>query len=211
MALKAILLINYFSYSCGNNWHEINLYNRKLIPSKVDTTVNSTVTIYCGSSSPVYWAFSRSYTLESVFVPDYSRHTSGTSHITLNQLMPQDSGAYYCTGTHLSQDFIRSIYVSVYIAVPHGKVVPNWVEVTGGGAVTLTCSSYGSVEWFSANFRSQNKTILHNTLSLINLKKEHSGPYTCRGTYKVLDTRRLHIFHNAAIVIVDGVLCRINS
>ncbi len=212
MALRFFWLNNVFSFIFGNNWREINLYNRKMIPGRVDTTENSSVTIYCGSSSPVTWTvLSIYYNYGGASVPDYSRHASGTNHLTLNQLVRQDTGTYYCAGTHLWENFTLGVFIAVYIAVPRGKVVPNWVEVTEGGAVTLTCSSYGPVEWFSVNFRSQNKTILHNTLSLINLKKEHSGPYACRGTHKVRGTKHLHIFHNAAIVIVDGVLHRVNS
>ncbi len=214
MTLGFTLKMYFVAFSYGQNWQTMNLYNKKMIPSSViDTTENSSVTIYCGSSSRVTWSYSPVLYYNESYTPDFRRHTMGTKQITLNNLLWRDSGNYYCEGAHEGQDFMVYLLVNVYKEVPKNTVVPNWVEVSEGGSVTLICGSDGPVEWHSVNFRSQKKIIRHNTLTLYDLKKKHSGQYVCRGTRRV--KRRGHyftrVFHSVALVIVEGVIHRVNS
>ncbi len=218
MSLVFVLQMYLIASSNGKNWGIIDIYNRMVIPNKVYRTENSSVTIYCGSSSPVSWMYLPVIPSNGVQVPDFRRHTTGMKQITLNKLLWTDSGIYYCKGTHEGQAFIVHTVVLVHNGIPKKKVVPNWVEVSEGSSVALTCGSYSPVEWFSLNFRSQNKIIRYNTLTLYNLKKKHSGRYICRGKSNKVRLRGVRIrrhyysvFHSEALVIVEGVVRRVNT
>ncbi len=208
MALVFVLQIYFIASSTCEDWQTINIYNKMVVPNRIYTIENSSVTIYCGSSSPVYWA----HHFNGPYWPNIEdRHTLGTNQITLNKLLQRDSGFYYCNGVHEGQAFNVSALMIVYDRVPKSKVVPNWVEVLEGSSVTLYCGN--SVEWFSVNFGSQNKTIRNNTLTLYNLRKKHSGQYVCRGVDRFKMSRHpfTSVFHSVALIVVEGVVRRVNT
>ncbi len=219
MGIVFLLQIYFITSSTGKNWRTINIYNKMVTPNKVCSTQNSSVTIYCGSSSPVSWMYLPVIPSNGAQVPDFRRHTARMKQITLNKLLWTDSGIYYCKGTHEGQAFIIHTVVLVHNGIPKNQVVPNWVEVSEGASVTLTCGSYSPVEWFSVNFRSQNKTIRYNTLTLYNLMKKHSGQYVCRGTNKKVRLNGFTIsghyftsvFHSQALIVVEGIVHRVNT
>ena len=70
------------------------------------------------------------------------------------------------------------------IVVPLGSVEPDFAVVKAGSSITLYCGSKMAVAWtFSSDiipiYQEMSTTI--QNLTLHNLGKKHSGPYTCFG------------------------------
>ena len=201
------------------NWREITLFLEDVVPPRIDVFENASVIFYCGSLSAVSWSLKPILTdnlmPSSRRYPVSTRHLKGIKTITLVNLLSNDSGMYYCKGTGKNKTFVRMFYVKVWGNVRYGKVIPNWVEVTEGNSVTLTCGSVKPVLWTSVHFDVQNKSFQGNSLTLYNLEKDHSGRYMCRGVVqhklKKYDwSSTNNIFHSWAIIIVDGFVVRIS-
>ncbi len=65
--------------------------------------------------------------------------------------------------------------------MPKTRVVLKWLEIEAGGSITPLCGSDGPVEWFSAHIMHQDKVVGNKTLTPLNLQRNHSGKYICRG------------------------------
>ncbi len=209
-------LFYFVSFSDGRNWQQIELYLGEVIPKYVFLERNSTVTLYCGcNASIVRWKFQRHiYPSQSPTRLVSGRHVKRSKQLTLMNLQLEDSGLYYCSWTRGGSRFESSAsairisrnYNDIFSV---GKVAPSWVEVSKNSTVTLTCHSVIPTEWFSVHFQHQSKSIQGNFLTLFNLQEEHSGEYTCRGSYHA---HRSHIiFHARSRIIVDSTLIRINN
>lgn len=83
----------------------------------------------------------------------------------------------------------------------YGEVIPGRIDTSGGSSVTITCGSIRSVEWFSTDLQDKDKVVVGNELIISNTRKDHSGPYICRG-YKGANK----MFHRRSLLVVDGVL-----
>ncbi len=189
-----------------SNWRKIELLLLHISPPNGAIVFQgSTVNVYCGSTSPVNWTFHHNYELANydIGLPISNRHIKGDKNITLVYLKIEDTGDYYCHGLADNHYFISQIYIEVVSVAIIGEVIPNWVEVKEGSSVTLTCGSVKPVEWFSVNIEPQNKTIQGNTITLHNLKKEHSGRYLCRGIDGEI------VFHISSVILVDSYVVRV--
>ncbi len=197
------------------NWGVIDIYYKEVVPLSVEVFEKSSVTLYCGSSSPVQWMYMPSYC--STYQSILQHHLKGSKQITLQNLKTVDSGLYYCNGTYEGGTFSSFVDLIVHKGfVPKGRIVPDRVEIAAGGNVTLTCSSNDKVEWFSEHIAHQDKIIGYNYLELFNLQKEHSGLYFCRGTHyqynELWDLDFMpHLFHSSASIIVDSTINRIKA
>ena len=202
-----IFIICCFTCICARNWRRIPLYLRSVKPKVVNIFENSSVTIYCGSSSPVKWSYVpyvKNDPFSEIEFTISMRHRRGYKNISLINLLHNESGIYTCEGTHGNHFFRKSLYVLVDLARV-GQVIPNWIEVPSGNSVKLSCMSFNRAEWFGINIHNQNATQL-NELILYNIRVEDSGPYVCRGF-----RHGLNVFHAYAHVIVDGYVDRIST
>ncbi len=88
MTLILVLQIYFIVSSTGEDWQTINIYNKMVVPDMVYTTENASVTIYCGSSSPVIWTYLPAHHSNGPYSLNYlDVHTAGTNQITLNKLL----------------------------------------------------------------------------------------------------------------------------
>ncbi len=223
MLKKYLLFIQFFllvydTLVGGENWHVRELFLRSVDPKYVTVPEKSAVNIYCGSSSPVNWTYTQSGlhpAISEVSITVHSRHLIGYKTIILIHLLQKDSGDYCCLGKDRNVYFRVCSLVSVVKSVPLGSVIPSLAEVLEGGSVTLQCGSEYPVEWFSLQYQNQNKTVQNNFLTLYNLRKEHSGPYLCRGTkltitqIPFISQARLIQFHQTALIFVGSTVKRI--
>ena len=223
MLKKYLLFIQFFllvydTLVGGKNWHVRELFLRSVDPKYVTVPEKSAVNIYCGSSSPVNWTYTQSGlhpAISEVSITVHSKHLIGYKTIMLIHLLQKDSGDYCCLGKDRNVYFRVCSLVSVVKSVPLGSVIPSLAEVLEGGSVTLQCGSEYPVEWFSLQYQNQNKTVQNNFLTLYNLRKEHSGPYLCRGTkltitqIPFISQARLIQFHQTALIFVGSTVKRI--
>lgn len=193
------------------DWSEVVVHVGEVIPSRVDIIERTPVKLYCGSVSPVVWNY-KNYGSITYIILNYRTNITKLSFqfqilnntIILNNLRNGDSGLIHCDGTYRTsigkvRPFLNYAPVNVLDFAPSTCLIPNVVEVSVGDDVNLTCGTDKGVEWFGLNLDGQEKTKHDNTLVLRNLRKEHSGPYICRGVYNG------RIFHSgAAVVIVEG-------
>lgn len=202
-----ILKFSSFFLRCyGRNWRRIYVRLQTVCPERVKMTEGTSVTAYCGSLTQVNWSFStidiyrgETETSPLDLSPISERHVKGYYNLTLVNLSEADTGYFYCHGSYRDIPFVRPIHVEVMKLPKIGKILPSWIETTAGSSVTLFCGSIKPTLWFSSYLHSQNKTVKHNSLTIHNIGKEHSGPYVCRG----VDWRK-NIFHAHTRVIVDG-------
>ena len=87
MTLILVLQIYFIVSSTGEDWQTINIYNKMVVPDMVYTTENASVTIYCGSSSPVTWTYLPAHHSNGPYSLNLDVHTAGTNQITLNKLL----------------------------------------------------------------------------------------------------------------------------
>ncbi len=87
MGIVFLLQIYFITSSTGKNWRTINIYNKMVTPNKVCSTQNSSVTIYCGSSSPVSWTYLPVIPSNGAQVPDFRRHTAGMKTNNTEQII----------------------------------------------------------------------------------------------------------------------------
>ena len=200
----------------SRNWQHIEVYLGEVIPKSVFLEKNYAVTLYCGSNdSPVRWKFRRYNLPWNSSAPGVSnKHVKGTNQLTLMKLQSEDSGLYFCIWRSGGRRFVSSasevwISRSYNDVLSIGKVGPSWVEVSTNSTVTLTCHSVKPTEWFGCHLQHQSKSIQGNSLTLLNLKVEHSGEYICRGAFHNQWTNI--IFHAKSRIIVDSTLIRINN
>ncbi len=211
-----IFLISFVRSSGRRNWQHIDVYMHSLIPKFLLVEEDSSANIYCGSYSPAMnWTYSN-ISLGWDHQPVLSKHRKGWKQLRLNDLKEGDSGLYTCRGRDNGQFFellslvtvIRKHVGVLHYLHYHGNISPNWIEVSKNSTVTLTCYSSKPVEWYGVHLNSQNKYISEYTLTLFNLKGQHSGQYICRG----LDADiRTQIFHATSRIIVDGIVTRKNE
>lgn len=202
----------YITLIIATNWRVIDLYYKDVVPKSVGVFEQSSVTFYCGSSSPVGWSYKSYFSSLDRHQPILQKHLVGSKQIALNDLNEEDSGLYYCNGTYADGYFLSHFEVKVYKTfIPFGNVVPDWIEIVAGGNLTLTCMSNLNVEWFSKYFSDQDKFIWGNSLNLFNLQKKHSGVYACRGfkNDNLGGDLKPRVFHSQAIIIVVGIINRI--
>lgn len=188
------------------DWREIVVQVGEVVPSHVNTFKKTVVKLYCGSVLPVTW-FYRKYDSDEYIYLSRTRNTTNfqfqimNNSITINNLRQSDSGLVYCDGTHIAlanHTFVNYATVNVLGFVPRTRVIPNIVEVSVGDNVQLTCGTDKEAKWFGLHLNNQEKSIFNNIIILRNLKKEHSGPYVCRGIHNY------RIFHSRAIIVVEG-------
>ncbi len=196
------------------DWRKIVVYDGEVVPSLLDIVEDTPVRLHCGSLSPVKWTY-RKYGSNKYTFLSHNRNITPLpfqfrvihSSIIINNLSPSDSGLVYCQGTYITRAgndhaFVNYTAVNVLDFMPFACVIPNIVEVSVGDHVQLFCGTDKGVEWFGLRLRNLEKTIVHNTIILRNLRKEHSGPYVCRGVY------HHKIFHSRATVVVEGYIHR---
>ncbi len=200
------LLSRFISSSISSraiNYGHIDVHYKEVVPHSLYTLENSTVTFYCGSSSPVRWTF-LDHRSEDVRQLLLEKHQQGPKQITFNNAGVSDSGLYYCNGTYGSENFSIQFNLNVYKSTQKAMLVPNWVEVVAGGSITLSCGSDAPVEWFSRYMLYQDKVAQNNALTLFNLYRKHSGKYVCRGILKLITLTM--VFHRTAIVYVNSTV-----
>ncbi len=197
------------SYVYGRNWRRMELLLGQVHPMDVLVLPGANVTVYCGSSFPVYWGFlyKNNSGINVPFPINDKQHLIGDRNITLTNLQLNDSGYYTCEGRIGRELFRRSSFIEVMDETAFG-VVPTWAEVKEGSSITLRCGSTKPVEWISVHFINQTKSINNNTITLHNLQKEHSGRYYCRGTETDSDLKK-KVFHNYAVIQVDSYVVRL--
>ncbi len=210
MKLIKIILCTTVARIFCQNWRKIVVEQAQVIPKIVTTLIGNSVRTHCGSLSPVEW------TVGEHFLPLPNQHTANNNSLTLNNVGQSESGLYFCKGTY--KNFLQQIkkfknyfFLGVFEVAEIGSVCPNFLEVSEGSNATLTCGSLKQTEWFSKDIYSQLKTIIGNTLILHNLTKELSGQYICRGMEKESPDEPMIIFHDKAVVIVDGYVEMINT
>ena len=127
--------------SSGVYWQTIVLYDMMVIPNNADIPEKSSITIYCGSSSAVSWTHTP-FNYGGYDLQIYQRHRQESKRITLINVRRADSGAYSCKGDLKNgRQFTYSVFIEVFEVTPARSVVPNWVEASKYGSVTLTCGS----------------------------------------------------------------------
>ncbi len=89
---------------------------------------------------------------------------------------------------------------------PYYGVTPNFIQVSEGDSLTLTCKGDKPVEFFSVSLAYQEKSVLNDSIILKNLKKEHSGLYYCRAIIsgENMDGHFSQLIHSIGRVVVDG-------
>ncbi len=187
------------SLSCGKDWHNIQVRLGSVVPDYVMVQEGASVIARCGSVTQVWWTYTN-HVHRRPKLPVPSRHRRGYKTIILKNLLKEHSGFYYCHGLNENRSFQIHLRVMVSDKVLTGKVLPNWVEVSLGSSVSLTCGSTKPVEWLSVNYYHQNKTTTPNILTLHDLQKNHSGRYLCRG----YDRYWGETFHSSATIIVEA-------
>ncbi len=209
LSISYFILISFCStYIYAKDWQRIPVYLNSLTPDGLTINEGSSVTVYCGSTSPVNWNFVPLLEDGSISetLPISTRHLIGYKNISLLNLDFSESGMYTCDGMYGNNVFQQSLFIFARLFPDIGQVLPNWKEAPLGSVVSLICGTTKQPEWFSLNLRNQSyRTALKQSkLILSNLQAENSGPYVCRGfryDWKV--------FHSTALVIVDGYVDRI--
>ncbi len=208
---------------CAKDWRQIVVYDSEVVPNSVRIFEGTPVIAYCGSSFPVTWMYKRyglftTLTLKNdpLNIGTFFQYQLLRTSIILNNLEVSDAGMFICQGAYNNQDLeiiqfrskVRVDIVTLNRGVPLYNVTPNYLEVSEGDTVTLTCKGAKPVEWFSVSLKYQNKTIYNDSIKLTNLKKEHSGLYFCRGITSGYIMSSFHgtskPFHSMARIIVDG-------
>ncbi len=211
MSLKfsAVILIYYLTTVEAKNWQQVLVYLEQIAPSHAHLLANDSITIYCGSTSWVSWSYTWYETRTRA--PVFQKHKIGYRSITLINSQEQHSGLYNCHSGDNPYPFSKNFLLSVWDKVPFGAVLPSWKEVSQGDSITLTCGSITPVQWFSVHFNSQNKSVWGTSVTIHNLKGNHSGPYVCRGvtSTEISNQYRRKMFHNTAIIVVDREIQRI--
>ncbi len=183
--LSTLLIISCLVSVWASNWWQIDVhYNMEVVPNNVHIFENSSVTFYCGSETPEYWMYSgENLDTPGHDIPIRQNHVLVRRQLTLQNVRLNDSGLYVCQGNYGNTTFFTTHFsIKVYnTTIPKTLVVPNWVEIEAGGSITLLCGSDGPVEWFSPHIMHQDKVVGDKTLTLLNLQRNHSGKYICRG------------------------------
>ncbi len=104
----------------------------------------------------------------------------------------------YLTDTFETKQFKNFIFIDVKEQVFYGEVLPSRVEVQEGSTVTLTCGSIKPVQWKIMKVPNDHMIKEDYKLTLTKLKKEHSGPYVCRGVNHLN-----RVLHSKTLIIVD--------
>ncbi len=186
------------------DWRHILAPVYHVYPEYVDVLEGMKVKLYCGSSSPVNWSFTPLYwsLAWKLTLPLHTlagRFLVSDRIVTIMNILKNNSGHYNCEGKYDRVPFFHSSPVKVYTEVLYGQVLPNWMVTYEGDSVRLSCGSIKPVEWFSTHFYSQNTTLESNTVTIHDIRKEHSGPYVCRGVSVLRN-----IFHDTALIIVNS-------
>ncbi len=204
LSISYFILISFCStYIYAKDWQRISVYLKSIIPNDIIIYEESSVTVYCGSTSPVNWSFVPIVGF-SERLPISARHQIGYKNISLLNLRYSESGMYTCDGMYGNNVFQQHLFILARLFPDIGQVIPNWIEAPLGSVVSLICGSMAQPEWFSLNLRNQSYRTAGKTLILSNLQAEDSGPYMCRGF-----RYNLKVFHSTAQVIVDGYVDRI--
>ncbi len=232
------MLSTLFFISClvsvwASNWWQIDVLYKEVVPNNVYIFENSSVTFYCGSETPEYWMYSgENLDTPGHDIPMRQNHVVGRRQLTLHNVRLNDSGLYVCQGYYWCTVFTTHFSIKVYnTTIPKTLVVPNWVEIEAGGSITLLCGSDGPVEWFSPHIMYQDKVVGDKTLTLLNLQRNHSGKYICRGVqfYELDESgsddddsgddeydkghngRIVDVFYTPATVLVDREVNRVKN
>ncbi len=207
LSISYFILISFCStYIYAKDWQRIPVYLKSLTPDDVMIFEGCSVTVYCGSTSPVNWSYVpilEDDPISETF-PISTRHQIGYKNISLLNLGYNESGMYTCNGMYGNNVFQQSLFIFARLFPEIGLVLPNWNEAPLGSVVSLICGSMAQPEWFSLNLRNQSYRTAGKILILSNLQAEDSGPYICRGF-----RYDLKVFHSTALVIVDGYVDRI--
>ncbi len=218
------------SIAYGKDWRKIAVYDSEVVPSLVRIFEGTPVIAYCGSSLPVIWTYERFCINQTIILTtDPVNSAEGftyrlqTNNILLKNLRAFDTGLFTCYGTYITPSYEAAPFssgVSVYVErlidrAPDCVVIPNFIQVTEGDCVTLTCKSDKPVEWFGASLKYIDSTVYNNSIELRNLKKEHSGLYFCRGIYSNFNvdgySRIFRLFHSRARIVIDGYTHSLHS
>ncbi len=158
-------MVNYMCMYCyqkcsvfgQRDWRHILVLAYHVYPHLVELLEGMKVKLYCGSSSPLNWSFTRlnwSSNWDGGVWLNIPLLTLGRTYTFMN-----DSGLYNCFGKYDYVLFFHFSSVKVYTEVLRGQVLPNWMVTSEGDSVILSCGSIKPVEWFSAHFHSQNITL----------------------------------------------------
>ena len=207
-------------YRCTKDWREILVYDSEVVPNIIRIFEGTPVIAYCGSSSPVKWTYTRRGSSEKVYLTEdkFNRGISFTyklqnTSIVLTNLTASNTGALVCRGSYneASQAVRFSSKIKVCVekfsrTEPYYGVTPNFIQVSEGDTLTLTCKGDKPVEFFSVSLAYQEKSVLNDSIILKNLKKEHSGLYYCRAIISGEDSdgHFSQIIHTVGRVVVDG-------
>ncbi len=205
----------------AKDWRKVVVQEGGVTPRFIKVFEESSVKLYCGSLSSVTWMYKSNKNDRYINLNtrrDYAWVTfefeKNNNSIKLKHLTNSVSGTFLCEGTCNSiargtrcgiNNFIDYAIIIVLNFIPPTHVVPNILEVSVGDDALLKCGSDKEVEWFGINIKDQDKCLLNNTILLQNLRKEHSGPYTCRGVSEK------KVFHSTSLVIVEGYVHRLGS
>lgn len=187
--------------SCtGRNWRRIYVPMKYVYPKQVELIEGTSMTAYCGSDIQVKWTFSATNTFNQPLqeIQVHEKHVKGYNNITLVNMLEADQGYFFCHGSFGTKPFVSSIKVEVMKIPKLGGVLPSWIETTAGSMVTLHCGSVGPVKWYSEHLNSQTTSLVQNSIVIHDIKKEHSGPYLCKGSHKDKS------FDAYSWIIVDG-------
>ncbi len=185
------------------NRREVWLRYGQIRPVITEIRVGQSATLFCGSFSPPEWIYCQSE-VDIIYRCSRIGLSPGPYVLERNKLIFMDfeseqEGWYYCRGTYPDKrPFRAATYVSQYTNARLGEIVPSFIGVPKDSTITLTCGSEGLAEWFGSNLHNMRSMTVGNSLTLNNLKKEHSGLYFCQGTMKNL------VFNAIATIIVDG-------
>ncbi len=133
-------LVTSFTPGGAINYEYIDVHYKEVVPHSIEALENSTVTFYCGSSSPVRWTFIDDWS-DDVSQLLLKKHLQGPKQITFKNIGINDTTIYYCNGTYGSETFSVQFILTVYKSAPIATVVPDWVEVVAGGSITLSCGA----------------------------------------------------------------------
>ncbi len=83
---------------------KIDVPYSEVVPDIIEVIENSSVTFYCGSTSPVYWMYvGKNLDLISRYEPLLPKHLQSPKQLTLHNLSRSDIGFYSCLGTKLME------------------------------------------------------------------------------------------------------------
>ena len=176
----------------GKDWRKIDVFHRQIVPSNLSVTEGVIVKAYCGSLSPVRWSFWPFTPSTSGYINLLVKHDIDSNSVQLNNLRINDSGILTCHGEYESENHIYGFHLHIVIKVKryaeYGEILPTYADVPVGYTVILSCGSITPVEWFGATLQDQKKIVDDKAITLLDLQREHSGLYLCRGVNITMTT-----------------------